>query len=542
MKLRILVPAVLLIPMLAAAHDHYPFEFLKPTRTNAEFVDQSFRSVLGRGPTATESVQWTGILDQGSSRWYLFSTLLDSPAYRSQATDEQALVMEFSALLQRAPTSAELSSFTAALQGGATRSDAFRALMMSRDFSRRDLSPFNLMDNVDLPLHPSLVPDLSALIQTAHQGLIQAYVETVTAPSLPSTELGAVAPPAGLTQVSSHALRSAYNDYRGYLHAHSYLSVDARDRGGSPDEAWTMARDQAHLDFMGITDHAEFLGSDRWQQLKDAATRYNQPGVFIALPGFEHSNPVMGHYCVMNTSDIRSALDNTTVSSFYDWLETQPQAIVTFNHPGNYDQLHIEFNHFALRPSIVDRMVGVETMHGSFEDFQQGYDNQHSSYDNALLAGWRVGSISAQDNHTPTYGIANDGRTVVFTDELTIDGLLDGYRARRMYASEDKNLYLTFSTSDGHEMGSVLDRSARSFLVGFDDPDSEVFTQIDVFENGQVSHSQAIATTSGTYAFDVPASNADRYLYVRVTQQDGQRAESSPIWLTAGATSTAAIR
>jgi hypothetical protein len=543
MRTRTLVPALLLLPVIASAHDHYPFEFLKPTRTNAEFVERSFRSVLGRAPTASEQSQWVATLDRGSGRGYLFSTLLDSPSYQQQVTDEQAVVMEFSAVLQRLPTRKELAEFRAALGAGASRSAAFWALVMSRDFARRDLNPFYLMDKVDLPLHPSVVPQLRDLMRTAQRGQTEAFVETVAAPESPSMLAAAgPAPAADLVEVSGQAARSAFNDYRGYLHAHSYLSIDARDRGGSPDEAWTMARDQAHLDFMGITDHAEFLGSDRWQQLKDAATRYNQPGVFIALPGFEHSNPAMGHYCVMNTTDIRSALDKTTVSAFYDWLETQPQSVVTFNHPGSYDEFHIEFNHFAVRASILDRIVGVETMHGSFEDFQVGYDKQHTSYDNALLAGWRVGSVSAQDNHTPTYGIANDGRTVVFTDALTIDGLLEGYRARRMYAAEDKNLYMTFSTSDGHEMGSVLDRSGRTFEVGLDDPDQETFTKIDVVENGAVTHSQTIAATSGTWSFEVPSADHDRYFYVRATQQDGQRAESSPIWLVASSTSTVGVR
>jgi hypothetical protein len=542
MRIRNLVPGLLLLSVLAAAHEDYPFEFLQPTRTDAQFVDQSFGSILGRAPTPSERAEWLDTLTRGSRRWYVFRTLLDSAAYRSQATDEQALVLAFSAMLQRPPTNEELSSFSASLQSGATRSDAFRALVMSRDFARRDINPFFLMDNVDLPLHPSLVPQLPALIEAARQGSVEVFVEAAAAPQPPVEAAGAATALGDLTQLSGSARQSVYQEYRGYLHAHSYLSIDARNTGGTPQEAWAMARDQAHLNYMGITDHAEFLGNGRWDELQAAAQQVDQPGVFVALPGFEHSNPAMGHYCVMNTTEFRSALEKTTVSAFYDWLETQPQAIATFNHPGSYDYLGIEFNHFALRPSVVPMLVANEVMHRSLDQYAVGYDGQLSFLDEAILKGWRVGSVQAQDNHSKNYGIADDTRTVVFAEDLTQEGILDAYRKRRTYASEDRNLYLTFSTSEGHEMGSVLDRSARTFVVGLDDPDTETFTKIDVYEDGEITRTQTLSTTSGTWSFDVPAASRDRHLYVRVTQQDGDRAQSSPIWLTTAATGTVAVR
>jgi hypothetical protein len=251
----------------------------------------------------------------------------------------------------------------------------------------------------------------------------------------------------------------------------------------------------------------------------------------------------MGHYCVMNTTEFVSAVEKTTVSAFYDWLERHPEAVVTFNHPGSYDYLGIEFNHFRLRSSLIDRLVANEVMHRSFEDYDGNYGGgPYTYFDEALLAGWRVGSAQAQDNHSKDYGIRNGTRTVVFAEELTVEGLLDAYRARRIYASEDQDLDLTFSTADGHEMGSVLDRGARSFRVGLDDPGVEVFKRIDVYENGEVTHTEEISTTSGTWSFDVPAADHDRFFYVRVQQEDGDRAQSSPIWLGGPPTGTVRVR
>jgi hypothetical protein len=539
---RLVLLVTVTLPLAAQAHDDYPFAFLKPKLSHEQFIGQSFRGVLGRAPSARELEDWDAVLDRGSSRWYLFSSLLDSEAYARQATAEESVVLAFQAAVLRAPTQEELAAFAGWLREGGKRSGVLRALMMSRELARLGISPFELMDDIELRLHPSLVPDLASLIEEARTGAAAPFVEPVAPPPSPLRRSRQAVASASLASVSGHAVRSAYGDYRGFLHAHSYLSVDARNKGGTPTEAWTMARDQAGLDFMGITDHAEFLGETRWQQLRAEAAPFVQPGRFIALPGFEHSNPVMGHYCVMNTTDFVSALQKVTVNAFYDWLEQRPHAVVTFNHPGSYDFLNIEFNHFALRPSLIDTVVATETMHSSLDQYAVGYGGEMSFYDEALLRGWRVGSVQAQDNHSPDYGIKNDTRTVVFAEELTTEGILDAYRKRRVYASEDRNLYLTFSTADGHEMGSILDRGPRTFLVGFDDPDSEPFTRIDVYQNGHVTHTQSVATTSGTWAFDVPAADQDRHYYVQVTQADGDRAQSSPIWLTAAATGTVAIR
>lgn len=541
---RPLLAVALILPVLARAHDHYPFSFLKTNLTHEQFIDQSFVNILGRTPTEDERTAWVATLDRGSSRWYLVRSLLDSPAYATAVGADEALVMEFTAVIQRPPTRSELTSFRGALDAGSSRSDAFLALVTSRDFSLRDVNPFYLMDNIQLRLHPSVVPSLASLLRDVREGRTEGaqLIEAVVAPSVPEVAAAAVGPVSGLSYVSGHARRSAYQAYRGYLHAHSYLSIDARNSGGTPAEAWTMARDQAHLDYMGITDHAEFLGGDRWQELQNAAVAFQQPGVFIALPGFEHSNPAMGHYCVMNTPTFVSALDRPTVQSFYDWLETQPEAVVTFNHPGSYDLFSVEFNHFRLRPTIVPVVVANEVMHSSFDSYDVGYGHQISFLDEAIFSGWRVGSVQAQDNHSKDYGIANDTRTIAYADDLTVDGIIDAYRGRRLAATEDKNLYLAFSTTDGHEMGSVLDRSARTFQVGLDDPDAEEFTEIDVYENGQVTHTEHISTTGGTWSFDLPASDHDRHVYVRVTQQDGDRAQSSPIWLTTAATGTVGVR
>ncbi len=543
MKKAFWVFLALLSAAAAFAHDQVPFEFLKQRLTQAQFVEQSFQGVLGRRPSPSERQGWVSTLKRGSTRWSFFRALVDSEAFRGEASDEEFVTSAFVVVVERPPVARELRAFVDALEMGRSRSDCLRALLMSRDFARRNVSPFFLMDDLFMELHPSRVPGLAGLVRRSKAadhvpefGMIEP-----PRPSLRRPERTAVE--GGLVELSARTRQSSWTGYRGFLHAHSRYSIDARKKAPSPRDAWIMARDEAGMDFMGLSEHAEFLGANRFESLRQTAAEMTEPGVFVAFPGFEYSNPAMGHYVVMNTTKFVSALNKWTVSKFYDWLEGQPRSIVTFNHPGGYDLFGVEFNHFELRSSLAEQMVGIETIQNNgFEEFSVGYDGSYDYYNEALLMGWRVGSVTAQDNHVADYGLRNDVRTVVLAPDLTMDGLLEGYRARRFYASEDKNLELNFTTSAGAEMGSALGRGAASFLVGFDDPDKEQFTRIDVYRDGNLFRTEPVVTTSGTWGFDVPDAGADHYYYVQVEQADGDRAESSPIWLTASATGTSLIR
>ena len=80
-----------------------------------------------------------------------------------------------------------------------------------------------------------------------------------------------------------------YNIYFGELHGHSCLS-DGRPQ---PDEYYRHLRDVAKFDFGTLTDHThggvgkETLLGDKFELLRRAAIKYNDPGRFSTILAYE---------------------------------------------------------------------------------------------------------------------------------------------------------------------------------------------------------------------------------------------------------------
>ncbi|MBI1318447.1 MAG: DUF3604 domain-containing protein [Candidatus Hydrogenedens sp.] len=335
----------------------------------------------------------------------------------------------------------------------------------------------------------------------------------------------------------------AYNTYFGFLHTHSHFSLDA-DQSGTIDEAYTVARDQAGLDFMGVTDHAEFLilwpWDHKWERGLAAADAHNAPGEFVALYGFEWSNPVLGHVSVMNTDEFTHSLKTFRFQALLKWLEAHPDAYAQLNHPGDFDFIGLEFGHLRHAPRAVAQVMGMEQWNTNVGFDRYYYAGSWESdvpyIDVANQRGWMLGALGAQDNHKRDWGLLNDFRTGVLATELTRQGLAEAFRARRFYATEDKDLLLDFRCS-GYPMGARLDGVARNFTITVTDGSGDAFQEARFFKNGQPLAMQALEGASDIAEFSDAGATGYDYYYVIVTQTDdndnngrNDEALSSPIW------------
>jgi hypothetical protein len=178
-------------------------------------------------------------------------------------------------------------------------------------------------------------------------------------------------------------------------------------------------------------------------------------------------------------------------------------------------------------------MAGIELLtHGNdYDAYSVGYASGDGLgyLDEANDRGWRVASVSAQDNHSGEWGTLDDYRTGVLAESLTRRDVLEALRDRRFFSTQDRNLRMSFR-SQGHEMGAVLKPGPKSFHVTLGDGDGEGFDRIDLYRRGALLESRDVAG-SGPWVFEVPASSERSWYHVIVTQDDGDRAMSAPIWV-----------
>jgi hypothetical protein len=342
-------------------------------------------------------------------------------------------------------------------------------------------------------------------------------------------------------QVEQPVAGVRYETYFGYLHAHSELS----DGEGSPNDAYIYAYLYGGLDFFALTDHGELLDNwpweDEWQELVDAAQAFYLPGTYVTLWGFEWSNPVLGHINVLNTPDYTSSLWIFMITDLYDWVSDRPGGFGRFNHPGEYDELGAEFLHMELYPGAVPQMVGIETWNGndSFDEYYYAgsWESDFSYWDEGNLKGWYLGALGAQDNHHPNWGTLNDFRTAVLAEGLTREQIVDAYRNRRFYATEDKDLYLDFRCQ-GYPMGSRLSGVRRKFIVKARDRSGDKFKQVRLYRNGQLLKKKKVSGKRIKVRFKDLSRTGPDYYYVIVRQRDdndlngrNDEAISSPIWI-----------
>jgi hypothetical protein len=332
-----------------------------------------------------------------------------------------------------------------------------------------------------------------------------------------------------------------YNVYYGYLHAHTRVSLDALLQGSpGPFEAFDHARTVAKLDYLGLSDHGEFISTwpwnNEWDLLQSAVDAYNEDGVFVALRGFEYSNPLYGHINVFGTDDYTSTWLDLTQRQFYAWLALHPEAASTFNHPGAYDFLGLEFMHYLFFPEVERQMMGIEllTHNDQYEKYSVGYSalDGFGHMDEAIRSGWRIASVSAQDNHRGGWGTIDDYRTGALALSLTQEDILDALRHRRFFSTQDRNLVMSFRTRH-REMGSIVGPGRSVFTVELGDGDGEEFRTIDLYENGALLESRDVSGAE-TWEFRVPPRQSQSYYYILVTQEDGDQAMSAPIWVEGG--------
>jgi len=334
----------------------------------------------------------------------------------------------------------------------------------------------------------------------------------------------------------------------GDIHGHTRHS----DGLGTPDQYYTFAREVSALDFSAITDHDDIgprLSDEEWEVIKHAAERWNDPGRFVTLLGFEYRNGLCD-MCVYYPGPEGPLLRGTDgdlgdAAELTRWVKRAGGMIVPHFHFG------ADWSGFD--PDVY-RVLEVYSQHGAAEyprcpreipylrrQVQKSSRTNTDCYaHDALRLGHRLGFTAGSDTHSCRPGLSDwtrvwrtypGGLTAVFAPELTREAVWQALYERRCYATTGNRSLLEF-TVNGSPMGSEITvepgASRRVCVNCHADGELEAVT---VYRQGRRwKHERASGESVDLTLHDRNRTTADRYS-VRLDLAGGEMVWSSPVWV-----------
>ncbi len=359
---------------------------------------------------------------------------------------------------------------------------------------------------------------------------------------------------------------TGYNIYFGEMHLHS--SGSHNDGMNSPEFVYDYARYVSGMAFCGITDHVGMIQKDFWLHQRKTAKQYYRAGSFVPILGYEwDSDSQKGHTGVFVKGDLKEIVKGDSIKELWQKLEQEGYAFFTRPNHVNTVAEHLPLlpieklrawkNYdWSQHDDRYQPLVEIVNPRGSSEKEEFGHGvlrkGYGSSIASALGKGFHIGFCGGSDDHTGRPGRTPEsnwiikkgdlhtGITAVLVKKIDKDSLWDALTNRQTYATTGAKILLDFRLDEliAGEKKAVKDKNKtviHMHVVGTD-----IITNIAVIRNGEIlrEYTPNLFVFEKTFNdndmdFSLPCSDGyagHTYYYVRVTQRDGHRAWSSPIF------------
>lgn len=376
-----------------------------------------------------------------------------------------------------------------------------------------------------------------------------------------------------------------YTLFWGDLHRHTDFSNCRTGQDGCVTEHFRYAYDMAALDFVGTSDHTDIAKPYHpyeWWQTQRLVDAFFTPGKFTSLYAYEreqthpwgHRNVVFaqrgGPIVYINRQLYRASQWNElypvkpgsqqiTPMELWDVLRAYKQPVAVISHTGatgmgtdwdRYERIDNTLENTveifqgarvsyeglgAPQPTVGLRRdepytpsakapQGFPRPPAAIVDFGKNYNT--GVYQRALTNGFKLGVFASSDHvstHTSFGG--------VYAEDFTRLGLIEGFRMRRSMAATDK-IFVEFSCN-GQPMGSVFEAKGKPKLEFYVNGTSTI-KRVTVVRNEANYHvlEPGQREFKADWSDDKPLAGENRY-YLRIEQDDGNMAWSSPVWVTA---------
>lgn len=362
---------------------------------------------------------------------------------------------------------------------------------------------------------------------------------------------------------SATTLEAPLYYYFGNFHSHSEYS----DGTGLPSGDFSYGDTANCMDFLGISEHNHVsagmsLGNYALGRSQAAAATTSS---FLAMYGMEWGVISGGGHVVVYGVDKLVGWDTgnydiyvpqstyTGSTGLFNVINSysSSNAFATLAHPNNADYNGIMS---IYNSAADDAIVGSAVENGPSTSTNTTYTDPPSSmlylsyYRNMLARGYRLGPTMDHDNHNVTHGHTATTRTVVLATALNESSVSSAMRAMRFYASQDCGAYVTFKINN-KPLGTIM-TAAGAPVITVTTTTSNPVTSLKIYSGVAGSGSNATiltSTTTGsiTFTHTALANLSSRYYYIDITESDGKRIVTAPIWYTrndaARMSSTAAV-
>ena len=229
---------------------------------------------------------------------------------------------------------------------------------------------------------------------------------------------------------------------------------------------------------------------------------------------------------------------NATKNIPFDENGNPIPVVSQFNHPG---KTFGNFDNFAGYSAKRDDVLNlIEVGNGEGKVGGSSYFPSYEQYDLCLSMGWHVAPTNNQDNHKGNWGDSNSCRDVILTDDFSEAGLYRALDARRVYATEDQNLRISYElTANGetYQLGDIAPLSEEdqpeklTIKLDIQDPDrsDNIYTVEVIGEGGKTL--KKIEVNAASFQDEFELANTDSYYYIKVVEADGQIAVTAPVWV-----------
>ena len=339
---------------------------------------------------------------------------------------------------------------------------------------------------------------------------------------------------------------NGYNFYYGDIHAHSWMS----DGTGDVDEFYIQHREFLRDDFAVLTDHDTFVGNgmipSEWEEQKEIAGHFNDPGRFITMYGQEWTTArwpkQFGHKNIYHIDPKMPLLDHTDEKSDHtDKIFKQARELGAICIPHHIGWTGVDWeNHDPVAQPLVEIVSG----HGAFE-----YMGNRPIYhrggkpgcfvQDGLARGLKFGIVGGSDTHGLIWhhrvgwkrNCLRTGLTCLLAKDLTREALFEAMKKRRAFATSGIKMRILFEISDAM-MGEEIELSEKPEIrVNVTSPKDMKW--IELVKNNKTIYSYGGEGYQSRFTYvDEKASPGESYYYLRVITEDGNMGWSSPIWVT----------